>query len=118
MNKTEEFARALLLMLKQEASEWVALVETTPEEKITDPYFRAVSRLYHSLDESQRHTFLALVQQKSVEGAGSILAVIDGCSVMDNWLGDFRLTFEGEDLTWGLLDSFIGADEADEPTAS
>ena len=111
MDLTDKFALTLVRTLKREASEWVDLVERTPEGSITDPYFLAVSRLYRSLDETQKATFLALVQQSNLDGAASVLGFIDGASVMEGWGGNYRLTYDGNNLGDGSLDSFIGAQQ-------
>jgi len=111
MDTIDEFARALVQRLNREASDWVGLVDRTSDGSITDPYFRAVSRLYHALDDDEKQTFLALVQHANADGAASAFAAIEGVSCMNGWDGDFRLTYDGADLTEGLLDSFIGAQD-------
>lgn len=114
---SEKIAAALFQELKEYAEQLPARFADIPKSQL--PEGQICIDLIKSLTPLQRQQLPTLLRWAVVDTASITLHMIQGSTVIDDFRGDFELTYEGHSIGHYLGDDFLAADQEDRrPTPS
>jgi len=108
---SEKIAAALFEELKQYAEELPARFADITKSQL--PEGQTCIDLIKGLTPLQRQQLPTLLRWAVIDTASITLHMIEGSTVIDDFRGDFELTWEGHSIGHYLADDFLAADQND-----
>ncbi len=89
------------------------LLESASAETVSDPYWKRLLTLYHSLNSYDRNTFLEILRQIRIDTLVQLFCILDGVCTLENSPEDFELKTmgDGQKINGNLQHLFLGEDE-------
>jgi len=91
------------------------LLESTTVEAATDPYWKRLLTLYHSVSGEQKAVVLEVMRQVRIDTVSEVFGILDGSSALEGPREDFVLTTrsDSQKINGDLQDLFLEADNRD-----
>lgn len=113
MDKKVLIEKLYQLVAKENVEIYKDLFDNTDVGDATDSYWKESLEMYKHLSGKEKRVFLNVIRQIGIDTVSTILALLDGVTLLDGQEDDFILKFEktNEKLNGDLQDLFLEYDE-------